>query len=132
VRRIPSFIYGHVLSALLLGFFSGAFLDVRAVAVFSAVMAGCALVSGLVCWLWPGFAGPGWQLWLVGVIANPLFLAAAFFAYQDFDCLVGRKTGWDCLLSDAYPLAMGICLVPPLIGLAVRWLAGRRSKAVKP
>jgi hypothetical protein len=131
VRRIPSFIYGHVLSALLLGLTGGAFLDVQAVLMFSGAMAVSALVSGLVCWRWPGFAGPGWQLWLVGTIANPLFLIAAFFAYQDFDCMVGRKSGWDCLLTDLEPTVMGICLVPPLIGRAVRWLAGRGSKAVK-
>jgi hypothetical protein len=128
VRRIPSFIYGHVLSALLLGLTGGAFLDLRAVAVFSGVMAGCALVSGLVCWRWPGFAGSGWLLWLVGTIANPLFLVAAFFTYQDFDCLVGAKTGWNCMLASLEPSVMGVCLIPPLIGLVVRWLAGRRAR----
>ena len=125
MRRIPSFIYGHVLSALLLGLTGGSVLDLQAVLIFSSAMAGCALASGLVCWLWPGFAGPGWQLWLVGAIANPLFLAAGFFSYQDFDCLVGNKTGWNCMLTDLEPTVMAICLVPPLVGLVVRRLARR-------
>ena len=129
MRRIPSFVYGHVLSALLLGFVGGALLNLTAVAIFCGVMAGSALASAFVCWLWPGLAGPGWQLWLVGTVANPLFLVAAFLAFQNYDCLVGQKTGWDCMFSDAYPVAMGICLIPPLIGLAVRWLARRRAKA---
>jgi hypothetical protein len=54
---------------------------------------------------------------------------AAFLAFQNYDCVVGQKTGWDCMFSGAYPLVMGICLIPPLIGLAVRWLASRRAKA---
>ncbi len=129
MRRVPSFVYGHVLSALLLGFVGGAFLNLTAVMIFCGVMAGGALASAVVCWLWPGFAGAGWKLWLVGVIANPLFLVAAFFAVQSYDCLVGEKTGWDCLFSEAYPQTMGICLVPPVVGLAVRWLASRRAMA---
>jgi hypothetical protein len=129
VRRIPSFLYGHVLSALLLGFIGGAFLDLWAVAVFCSVMAGSALVSGLICWWWPGFAGAGWKLWLVGVLANPLFLVSAFFAYQDFDCLVGKQTGWGCMLTDLEPTVMSVCLVPPLIGLVVRGLAGRAARS---
>jgi hypothetical protein len=124
VRRIPSFVWGHVLGALLIGMIAGAFLDLRAVLTFGGAMAVCALASAFVCGLWPGLSGAGWQLWLVGVIANPLFLAAVFFAYQDIDCLVGVKTGWDCMFASIEPMVMGVCLVPPLVGLAVRWLAG--------
>src|SRR5262249_42203500 len=39
VRRIPSFFWGHVLSALLLGLTGGAFLNVQAVMMFSGTMA---------------------------------------------------------------------------------------------
>ena len=123
MRRIPSFVYGHVLSAFLLGFVGGVFLNLEALLVFCSVMAGSALVSALVCWRWPGYAGAGWKLWLVGVIASPLFLVAAFLVAQDYECLTGSKTGWDCMFSDMYPLMMGVCVIPPLIGLAVRWLA---------
>jgi hypothetical protein len=129
VRHVPSFVYGHVLGALLLGFVAGAFLDLRAVMVFGSSMAAGAIASALVCWLWPAFAGPGWKLWLVGAIANPVFLAAAFFAYQDIDCLLGTKTGWGCMFANVEPTVMGGCLVPPLIGLAVRRLARRRAVA---
>jgi len=125
VRRIPSFVWGHVLSALLLGFIGGALLDLTAVLIFCGVMAGSALISALICWRWPGFAGSGWKLWLIAVVANPLFLVAAFFSVQELDCLTGAKTGWDCMFSDAFPAVMVICLIPPPIGLAVRWLAHR-------
>jgi hypothetical protein len=129
VYRIPSFVWGHVLSALLLGFIGGVFFNLTALLAFCGVMAGCALASALICRLWPGFAALGWKLWLVAAIANPLFLVAAFFAIQDLDCLTGAKTGWDCLFSEAYPMAMAICLIPPLFGLAVRWLAGKAVKS---
>ncbi len=129
MRRIPAFVYGHVLSALLIGLIAGAFLDLKAVLIFSSVMAGCALASAIICWMWPGFSGPGWQLWIAGVIGNPMFLVAGFFAYQELDCLTGAKTGWSCLFSDVYPMLMGACLVPPLLGLVVRWLPGLRPKS---
>ncbi len=127
-RRIPSFIWGHVLGALLLGLTSGAFLNFPAVMKFSGAMVLGALVSGLVCWRWPGVAGPGWQLWLVGWAANPLFLGSAFFVYQDFDCLLGTKKGWDCIIPAIGPMIMGLCLVPPMIGLVVRWLPRRLAR----
>jgi hypothetical protein len=128
VRRIPSFVYGHVLGALVIGVVAGAFLDLKAVLIFGGVMGASAIASAFICWLWPGLTGPGWQLWIVGVIGSPLFLVAAFFAYQDYDCLLGNKTGWNCMFADVGPLAMGVCLGPPLFGLTVRWLASR-SKA---
>jgi len=130
VRRIPPFVYGHMLSALLIGFVVGAaFLDLKAVAMFGGVMAAGALVSALVGWRWPGLGGAGWKLWLVCAIANPLFLVAAYFAIQDWDCLVGTKTGWSCLLVEVEPQIMGTCFVPPLFGLAVRWVARRFAQA---
>lgn len=129
MRRVPSFVYGHVLAALLIGLVAGSFLDLKAVMVFGSGMAAGAIASALVCWLWPGFAGPGWQLWIAGVIGNPVFLGAAFFAYQDIDCLLGTKTGWGCMFASIEPQVMGACLVPPLVGLAVRWLAGRRARS---
>jgi len=129
VRRLPSFVYGHVLAALLIGGIAGSFLDLTAVAIFAGTLAASAVASAFVCWLWPGFAGPGWQLWLAGVVGNPLFLVAAFFAIQDYECLIGTKTGWNCMFSDASLLAMGVCLGPPLVGLAVRRLASRRATA---
>jgi len=129
VRRIPSFVYGHVLGAMLIGFVGGSFLDLEAVMTFGGGMAASAIASSFVCWFWPGFAGAGWKLWIAGGIGNPLFLASAFFAYQDIDCLLGTKTGWGCMFASVEPQVMAACLVPPLIGLAVRWLAGRRAKS---
>ena len=129
MRRIPSFVWGHVLGALVIGFVAGSFLDLKAVMTFGGVMAASAIASAFACWLWPGFAGPGWKLWIAGAIGNPLFLVAAFFAYQDIDCLLGTKTGWGCMFASVEPLVMGVCLAPPLIGLAVRRLARRRAAA---
>ena len=128
VRGIPSFIWGHVLGALLLGLTFVVVLNVIPTLVLSSALVVGAFVSGLVCWRWPGVAGPGWQLWLVGVVANPLFLGSAFFVYHDFDCLGGTRKGWDCIIPAISPIIMGICLVPPIIGLMVRWLA-RRARA---
>jgi hypothetical protein len=130
VRRIPPFVYGHVLGALLIGLVAGSFLDLKAVMTFGGAMAAGALVSAIICRRWPGFAGPGWQLWIVAVVGNPLFLAAAFFAWQDIDCLLGTKTGWGCMFAGIEPLVMAVCFAPPLVGLAVRWLATRRAKSV--
>ena len=129
MRRIPSFVYGHVLAALLIGFVAGSFLDFKAVMMFGSGTAAGAIASAFVCWLWPGFAGPGWQLWIAGAIGNPLFLAAAFFAYQDIDCLLGTKTGWGCMFASIEPTVMACCLAPPLIGLAIRRLTRRRTTA---
>ena len=96
--------------------------------VFSSVLAASAVVSALVCWRWPGFAADGWKLWLTGSLANPLFLAAIAFSADQYECLLGRHTGWNCLFSDAGPLVAGMCLLPPLGGLLWRWWR-RRSPA---
>ena len=129
MRRIPSFVYGHVLGAMLMGVAAGAVLDARAVAVFSGIMGVSALASAFVCRYWPGFTGPGWQLWIMGAITNPAFIVTTFFTLQDYDCLVGRKTGWDCMFTELGPVVMIACFGPPLIGVAVRWLARLGAKA---
>ena len=67
VRGIPSFIWGHVIGALLLALSSGTFLNLPAMMTFNSAMVVGALVSGLVCGRWPGVLGPGWQLWLMSV-----------------------------------------------------------------
>jgi hypothetical protein len=54
-------------------------------------------------------------------------LAAVAFSVDQYDCLTGERTGWNCMFSDVGPLAAGLCLPPPLVGLALRWWRGRRA-----
>ena len=121
MKHIPAFVLGHVIAAFVAGAVAGTFLDLKAVMVFSSVLAASAIVSALVCWRWPGFEAAGWKLWLIGILANPLFLTAAAFSADQYDCLLGRKTGWNCMLSDVGPMVAGMCLLPPIGGLLWRW-----------
>jgi hypothetical protein len=125
MRALPSFVYGHVLGALLIGGLCGAFVDLRAVFTFGVAMAAGAAASAMVCRWWPGFDGPGWRLWLAGALGNPLLLVALGFSIDSYECLPGKRTGWDCMFSDIGPLVAGVCLLPPLAGLGLRWLWGR-------
>jgi hypothetical protein len=50
------------------------------------------------------------------------------FSVDSYDCLLGQRTGWDCLFSDIGPLVAGICLLPPLPGVGLRWLWGRQQR----
>jgi hypothetical protein len=62
IRRIPAFVWGHVLGAFVTGAVAGAFVDWKAVQVFSGVMLVNAVLTSLICWRWPGFAGAWWKL----------------------------------------------------------------------
>ncbi len=121
VRWPPAFAWGHVGGALLIGAVVGIFFDWKAVWVFGSSMAGGALVSALVCWWWPGFAGSWWKLLLVGLAANPLFLGAVVWMWIDRECLLGHVRGWNCLLSDVGPDIAAACLPTPFLGLVARW-----------
>jgi hypothetical protein len=68
-------------------------------------------------------------MWLIGRLANPLFLAAVAFSADQYECLLGRKTGWSCMFSDLGPLVAGMCVLPPLGGLLWRWWKRRRTPA---
>lgn len=129
VKHVHPFVYGHVIAAFVAGAVAGTFLDFKAVMVFSSVLAASAIVSALVCWRWPGFAAAGWKLWLIGCLANPLFLAAVAFSADQYECLLGRKTGWNCMFSDLGPLVAGMCLLPPVGGLLWRWWKRRGAVA---
>ncbi len=129
MRRIHPFVYGHVIGALLTGAVAGAFLDSTAVMVFSSLLAGNAVIGSLVCWWRPGFEAAGWKLWLTATFANPLMLSAIAFSIDSYDCLVGARTGWNCMFTDVGPDVIEACLPSPLIGLAVRWWWRRRRAA---
>ena len=127
MRRIHPFVYGHVVGAFLVGAVAGAFLDWTAVASFSGMLAVNALISALVCWWRPGFEAAGWKLWLVASFANPLMVAAIAFSLDQYNCLLGRQTGWNCMFADVGPLTAAACLPSPLIGLLARWWRRRRA-----
>lgn len=124
MRALSPFVYGHVLGALLIGAVGGSFLDLRAILTFAAAMAVGAAASAVVCRWWPGYDAPGWRLWLAGALGNPLLLVALGFSIDSYDCLTGKRTGWDCMFSDIGPIVVGVCVLPPLFGLALRWLWG--------
>ena len=97
MRRIHPFVYGHVIGAFLVGGVAGAFLDLKALMIFSSLMAANAVIGSLVCWWRPGFDAAWWKLWLVATFANPMMLAAIAFSIDQYDCLIGQRTGWNCL-----------------------------------
>lgn len=125
--RLSPFVLGHVVGALLVGAVGGSFIDFRAIFTFGIVMVVGAAASAMVCRWWPGYDAPGWRLWLTGALGNPLLLVALGFSVDSYDCLLGRRTGWDCMFSDIGPLVAAICLLPPLLGLGLRWLWGRNA-----
>ena len=129
--RLHPFVWGHVIGALIVGAVSGAFLDGKAVVTFSAVMAANAAIGSLICWWRPGLDAAGWKLWLTASLANPLMLAAIAFSIDQYDCLLARTRGWNCMFADLGPLAAAVCLPSPLIGLAVRWWKSSGTQATK-
>ena len=128
MRRIHPFVYGHVVGAFVVGGVAGATLDLKALLVFSSLLAANAAIGSLVCWWRPGFAAAGWKLWLTATFANPLMLSAIAYSIDQYDCLIGERTGWNCMFSDVGPLTAMACLPSPLIGLAVRWWKRRPQK----
>ena len=125
MRRIHPFVYGHVIGAFVTGAVAGAFLDLKAVMIFSSLLAANAAIGSLICWWRPGFEAAWWKLWLVATFANPLMLSAIAFSIDQYDCLIGQRTGWNCMFSDIGPTVVGACLLPPLLGVGLHWLWGR-------
>ncbi len=128
LRWPPAFAWGHVGGALVIGVAAGSVVDNgRAVWEFGGWMAGGALVSALVCWWWPGFAGRWWKLWPMAVLANPVFLIGLDWMWVDRACLLHYTGPWECMLTGIGPETATGCLPSPLLGLAARWVAGRSS-----
>ena len=121
MRRIHPFVYGQVFGALIAGAVAGAFLDWQAVVSFAGVLAANAVIVSLICWRWPGFEAAGWKLWLAATFANPLMLSAIAFSIDQVDCLIGQRTGWNCMFAEVGPLVAALCLAPPSSGVALRW-----------
>ena len=122
-----SFVYGHVGGALITGVVAGAFLDWTAVASFSSLLAANAAIGSLICWWRPGFEAAGWKLWLMATLASPLMVAAIAFSLDQYECLIGQRTGWNCMFSSVGPMTAAACLPSPLIGLVARWWKRRAA-----
>lgn len=118
--RIRPFVMGHLVAALLVGAGAGAFLAAEAMLIGGVTMLAGAVVSSLVCQWKPGVEAPGWQLYPVSVLANPVFLAALVFMALDWKCVVGHQRGWGCFVAAMAIVATGLCLLPPLGGLLWR------------
>jgi hypothetical protein len=125
--KVHPFILGDIGGALIAGAIAGAFFDKVAVMVFAAILAGNALIGVPICWWRPGFKAAAWKLWLMATLANPLMIAGVVWSLIQYDCLVGEKSGWNCMFSDVGPFAAGMSLLPPFLGMAVL-LASRRLK----
>lgn len=121
MRRIHPFVYGHVIGAFVTGAVVGAFLDLKAVMIFSSLLAANAAIGSLICWWRPGFAAAGWKLWLMATFAHPLMPAAIAFSIDQYDCLIGLRSGWNSMFRGVGLLTAAACLPSPLIGLAARW-----------
>jgi len=78
-----------------------------------------------------GLCCRGWKLWLAGALGNPLLLVVAT-SPSPTGMPGGAKDGWNCLFADVGPLAVGICLLTPLFGLAVRWISRRDAPSARP
>lgn len=130
MQRIHPFIWGHVIGAMIIGTVSVAVLNWKAVLAFSGLMAINAVIGSLVCRWRPGLDAAGWKLWLMASVANPLMLVAIFFSIDQYHCLIGQRTGWDCMFASLGPLMAVVCLPSPLIGLVVRWWKHPSAEAI--
>jgi hypothetical protein len=118
------YVRGHVLSAFLIGVLLVELVPVWLPLAHLYLGAG-ALVSVLVCWFWPGTHASAIKLWAVGVMANPLALIALVSAAWTADC----HQSHGCMIAVLSVMLILVCTVPPLIGLAARWVSRRSSEA---
>jgi hypothetical protein len=125
--RIHPFVMGHLIGAVMTGAIAGAFIGPQAAFMGALILLVGAVVSCLICQWWPGVEAPAWKLWLIGVLANPLFLVAVAFSIDQYECLIGQKTGWNCMFFDLGPKVAAMCLLPPIGGLL--WRGWRRWRA---
>ena len=125
--RIRPFVMGHLVAALLVGAGAGAFLAAEAMLIGGLGMLAGAVVSSLVCQWKPGVEAPAWQLWPVATLVNPVFPAALYFMYLDWQCVVGLRWSWGCLVAVMAIIVAGLCFVPPLGGLV--WRSWKRHRA---
>ena len=99
-----AFALGMVLSAALVGAIGGSLvLSLVAIVAFAFGMAVGAAIAAFACSRWPGLSAPAWTLWPAAVAFNPMFLLGAGYSMANWECVVGRTTGWSCLFTDLGP-----------------------------
>ncbi len=128
MRNALPFVLGHVIGAFAVGAGAAAFLNFKATLGFSILLTTGAAASALVCRWWPGYDAPSWRLWLAACVANPLWVVAVGSTIGQYECLLGWRSGLDCLFADLGPLVALACMPSPLLGLALRWLVARLLK----
>jgi hypothetical protein len=125
--RLP-FVYGTIFAAVITAAVAGGVaLSLQGISALAVAMALGAATAVAVCSWWPGLTAPGWKLWPTGVLANPMFLLGVGYTIDRYQCFVGGATGWDCILADLGPFLCGLCLLPPLVGLCLRWWHRHRT-----
>jgi len=117
-----------VFGAALTGALGGSLvLNLAAIVAFALAMAIGGAIAAFACNRWPGLSAPAWTLWPAAVLFNPMFLLGATYSMANWDCVVGRTTGWNCLFTDLGPILCELALVPPTIGLMARWWVARQA-----
>ena len=129
--RIHPFVMGYLIGAVMTGAIAGAFINPQAAFIGAVALFGGALVSCFVCQWRPGIEAAAWKLWPVAVFANPVMLVAVGFMAVDWECVVGTRRGWNCLVAAMAILVAGLCLLPPVGGLLWRGWKRWRAPAVQ-
>ena len=119
VRRLHPFTLGSVLAGLA----GTAVLNLKAIALLALFLAAGAAIAALVCARWPGLSAPAWKLWPMAAVTNPLFMVGVYWSIDQHHCLFRAARGWDCMFAAFGPILAGLCLIPPAVGLAVRFFA---------
>lgn len=127
--RIHPFVMGHLIGAVMTGAIAGAFINPQMAFIGAVALFGGALVSCFICQWRPGVEAVAWKLWPVAVFASPVMMAALGFMAADWECVVGARTGWNCLVAAMAIFVAGLCLLPPFGGLLWRWWKRRRAPA---
>ena len=107
---------------------AGAVMSILGALFGSAAMAVGALISSLVCAVWPGLEAKARFLWPVAVLANPVMLLALAMVVIEGQCLTDDFPGWNCMAVAVAVLVAGLCLLPPFGGLL--WRRWKREGSV--
>jgi hypothetical protein len=126
--RLRPFVVGHVIGAVVVGLAAGAVLGVPAAFLSAAGLTVGALVSCLICAVWPGLEAKARFLWPVAVLANPVTLIALAMVVSERRCLTDDFPGWDCMAVAVAAMIGGLGLLPPLGGLL--WRRWKRAGLV--
>jgi hypothetical protein len=122
VRLLHPFVVGHVIAAAVIGMIAGAVMSVLGALFSAGAMVVGALISCLICSVWPGLGAKARFLWPVAVLANPVMLLALAMVVIEGQCLTDDYPSWNCMAVAVAVLVAGLCLLPPFGGLLWRRL----------